>query len=758
MSEQSLTGQKLGPYAIGPLVGEGGCATVYRARRATGGPGMRADQQVALKVFHPELVSDERTFQRFEREADLGIRIRHRHIVPTYEIGSAPHGSLTLHYIAMEFVEGETLREVLDELGTVPEDLLYQIADQVLDALAVIHAEGMVHRDVKPENIILTGGDQQVRVMDMGVARLQQEGRDLTLDGEFIGSLAYASPEQFTDQDHVDTRTDIYALGVLLYEMATGINPYDDSDLRGLIEKKLRQQVGRPRILNRDIDPFLDEVILACLEKDPGDRFPSCAALRDILAAREASPWWQARTVGESLPASTRALRRLRPPRAAPLVGRAEELAALHGAYESVKAGEGTVTLISGPSGIGKSRLVHDFLEDLVAPDGPVLLAGRYPEEAGRAHHPFLEAMRAYFGECAELPETDVPARVVAFVRERAAEGPVVLAIEDLHRADPESVSLLDPLVRAVQELPVQLVLTWIPNALDEGSPLHRWTTVQAAKPHNHSVALGPLDDEGVEALLSALVSNPRTARSLTYPVGRASSGVPHVLIEIVEHLRATGELVPGQQGLIPSQAIHDVGLPDSVRALLLVRLVDVEADSMQLLEAAAAQGPEFEATLLAAVTGQKRLRLLKRLAVLERRHRILESAGRGSFRFASHGLWQVIYEGMRDERRREVHAQCAAAIDTGGAPATGDAAFTWVSHLLAADRLADAGPAVPAAIEHATTQLHAARALGFLQRLHEALPQGEEALRLGVQTRLGALRSILDDAGDAATTPERGG
>ena len=122
MSEQSLTGQTLGTYEVGRLLGKGGCGSVYAARTLRAGPGGAPDTMLALKVFHADVIADERTFQRFQREAELGLRIRHPHIVPTLDCGAAEIDGVAVHYMTMELVEGETLREVLTDLGVVPED------------------------------------------------------------------------------------------------------------------------------------------------------------------------------------------------------------------------------------------------------------------------------------------------------------------------------------------------------------------------------------------------------------------------------------------------------------------------------------------------------------------------------------------------------------------------------------------------------------------------------------------------------------
>ena len=291
----SLVGRTLGGYEIGPPLGEGGMGTVYRARTVREGPAGPAGSIVALKVFHPELVADETTFRRFQREAELGMKIRHGNVVRTYETGNETLDETPYHFMAMELVEGQTARGLIQEMGTVPEHLIYMLIDQALDGLGAVHAQGMIHRDLKPENLVLTP-EHRLLLMDLGVARLQQEGRDLTRAGEFVGSLAYAAPEQFLDQDRVGPLADIYALGVVMYEMATGKNPFGAAELSIVLTQKVKGLVRRPRLVHRDLEPFLEEVILTCLKQEPAERFKSCEEMREVLRSGEVGEWWKKRT------------------------------------------------------------------------------------------------------------------------------------------------------------------------------------------------------------------------------------------------------------------------------------------------------------------------------------------------------------------------------------------------------------------------------------------------------------------------------
>ncbi|MCZ6573003.1 MAG: tetratricopeptide repeat protein [Planctomycetota bacterium] len=771
----NLTGSSLGIYEVGAEIGRGGMGTVYCARTTAAGPAGKPGSIVAVKVFHPELVEDERIVQRFQREAEIGMKIDHPHVVSTYEICTAEVDGKPYCFMVMELIEGQSLREVLVELGTLPEHLIYQIADQVLDALGAVHDVGMIHRDVKPENIVLTL-EHKVLLMDLGVARLQQEGRDLTRAGEFVGSIHYAAPEQFTDQDNVGPLIDLYSFGVVLYELATGKNPFGAAELTTLLTQKVQGLVRRPRLASRDIDPFLDEVILTCLKSDPAERFSSCGELRAVMAQGEDGTWWQERTQGEAFPAATRALKCLRAQRETPLVGRGSALDHLHSTIERAQTGAGRVVLLAGAAGTGKSRLVHEFLEELIAPDGPILLAGRCPEGGGRAYQALIEAAHGFFGERADLeqrleqllPEMvgDVP-KVAQFLRGESDEllrdtllsaygsllrnlsagRPVVLVIEDLHRAGPETIELFGYLARIAPEMALLMVGTYRPEAVEGGSELHSMITVTAARPEADQVSIEPLSRESADEVIRCIVKQERTVRSLGRPLYERSDGNPHVLLEMLAHLRSTGVLQETEDGLAVSGNIEDADLPSGLRDLIARKLQELEPDEREMLDAAAVQGAEFEASLLAAATGQKRIRLLKRLAVLERKHRLVLSSGKNAFRFASQILHHVVYAQIRGQRRTDYHAKFAEALleaQEGKDAWSGESAYSYVHHLLRAGRMAEAKEHLSAAVEHCATNHHPAHAAAFLGQLLAALGENNSEARFDVCIKLAEVHAML--------------
>ncbi|HVM12491.1 MAG TPA: protein kinase, partial [Actinomycetota bacterium] len=209
-----MAGRILGDrYELGPVVGRGGMATVYRARDRV------LHREVAVKVLQPQLARDQEFIERFRREARAAAGLSHPNIVGVHDHGS--DGSD--HFIVMEFVEGRTLAEVLDEEGALETGRAIAIATDVAAALSAAHERGLVHRDVKPANILLTDRGR-VMVTDFGIARAATS-QGLTMTGTVLGTASYLSPEQARGEP-VDERSDVYSLGCVLYEMLTGEPPF----------------------------------------------------------------------------------------------------------------------------------------------------------------------------------------------------------------------------------------------------------------------------------------------------------------------------------------------------------------------------------------------------------------------------------------------------------------------------------------------------------------------------------------------------
>jgi serine/threonine-protein kinase len=266
-----LLGRQLGPYSIERLVGQGGFAWVFAGTRTTDG------LPVALKVLKPRFGGDEQFEGRFRNESQIASQLHHPHIVRILEVGST--GGFT--FFSMDYYP-DSLTTLLRR-GVLDPDALTRIAIQVADGLAFAHEAGVIHRDIKVDNILLTADGSAV-ISDFGIARAVSGYATATGVDMTIGTPQYISPEQAQGRT-LDGRTDLYSLGVTLYRAATGQPPFQSADWFELARMHVEDRPTPPTTHRPDLNPRLERVILKCLAKHPDDRYPSAAALVDELRA-----------------------------------------------------------------------------------------------------------------------------------------------------------------------------------------------------------------------------------------------------------------------------------------------------------------------------------------------------------------------------------------------------------------------------------------------------------------------------------------
>jgi serine/threonine-protein kinase len=266
---------KLGRYEILEELGQGAMGRVYRARDPL------IDRSVAIKTIPIEALQREGrgVEARFLREAQSAGRLSHPNIVTIYDVGEADGSA----YIAMEFLTGTTLREVMDK-GPMPLDLALETAQQMTDALAFAHAHGVIHRDVKPANVMISGSQGRIKLTDFGIAHLANS--DHTQAGEMIGSPRYMSPEQALGRE-LDGRSDMFSLGAVLYEMLTGHYAFDGDNLPMIVYRVIHDTPAAAASLRPNLPPALCQLLDRLLSKDPATR-PDAPATSEMLAALRA--------------------------------------------------------------------------------------------------------------------------------------------------------------------------------------------------------------------------------------------------------------------------------------------------------------------------------------------------------------------------------------------------------------------------------------------------------------------------------------
>jgi serine/threonine-protein kinase len=268
------TGQRFGAYMLGKLIGRGGMGVVYQAQH------VHLGRTVALKLLTPELSESEDFRTRFLRESRIAASIEHHGIVTIYDAGEV-NGVL---YLAMRYVRGTDLAALLAQRGPLPVVETLSILEQVAEALDAAHEAGLVHRDVKPANVMIEG--ERCYLADFGLTKRTTETR-LTQAGQFLGTVDYVAPEQIEGRD-VDSRADEYALGCVLFECLTGSPPFPRDSQLAVIYAQLREPPPRPTELRPDLPAALDAVVDRALAKSPDARYPTCAAM--VAAAKQASP------------------------------------------------------------------------------------------------------------------------------------------------------------------------------------------------------------------------------------------------------------------------------------------------------------------------------------------------------------------------------------------------------------------------------------------------------------------------------------
>jgi hypothetical protein len=267
-----------GRYRIEALIGEGGMGAVYRAEQ------MDLRKKVAIKVLHRDMLLNAEVVARFEREAVAGGRITHPHVASAFDFGKLENGS---YYLALEFVEGKSLGKLMRDHAPFTERRSLRIAWQIADALAAAHAAGVIHRDLKPENVMLLGKDPEdefVKVLDFGIAKLRSTGdteQPLTQLGTVFGTPEYMSPEQARGVE-VDGRSDLYTLGLILYEMLGGESPFGHADVVVILARQLSMQ---PPPLPERISAKTRALVTKLLKKDRDERAASAVEVRDALKA-----------------------------------------------------------------------------------------------------------------------------------------------------------------------------------------------------------------------------------------------------------------------------------------------------------------------------------------------------------------------------------------------------------------------------------------------------------------------------------------
>jgi eukaryotic-like serine/threonine-protein kinase len=665
-------------------LGEGAQTVVYRARRGA--------SEYALKVLRGPALDDRRALAAFRREAALLACVDHPGLARIHEVGEA-HGR---PYLVMELVEGRVLADLLRD-GPLPQERLIALAIDVADVLAATQRAGLAHRDLKPHNLLVQP-DGRTRVVDFGLAALT--GAAAAADDETaVGTITYSAPEQTGMLNRpVDGRADLYALGVVLFECATGVPPFAADDPGELLRLHAVATPPDPRELRADLSAGLAAVIGKLLAKDPDDRYQSGAGLIADLRKLRRQPEDAAIELGvDDEPAAVSV--------DTELVGRDAELAALRERWWRACAGEGGVALLRGAPGGGKTRLARELLA-VARADGHLVLTGKCsPDEAvplaplraaverhlravahrsGEAREQAAERVRAAAGPVAPLLKTLSPAladilqapdlaqqdrqeqfaaAAAAFLAELARlEGGAVLLLEDVQWLDVASRRVLQALRAELGDAPLLLVAT----ARDDNASLGALESLRGelGDAVDLTVTLGPLDDEAVGRLVANQLGGASVTGALVAQIAARAAGNPFTVLECLRAIVDGGVVRPSWgTWLLDEDALARLELPEDVLEVVLARIDGLDDATHSVLVAAAATGTRFGLDHLPEVCEVDQAQVRAALAdAVERR--LVEPGDGGVYAFVHDRIREALLGSLDDKAARRLHQRIAVALD----------------------------------------------------------------------------------------------
>ena len=673
---------------------------VYRARDLT------LDRDVGLKVIASAAAVDDTAVRRFLREAQAASALNHPNIVSVFDVGDCETGP----YIVMELVEGHTLRSLLH---TAPgPETLKRVGSQVARALAAAHAAGIVHRDIKPDNVMVRS-DGYVKVLDFGLARTMRAPADddaetvvpgsalaaVTGRGEVLGTVAYMSPEQARGEP-VNAASDIFSLGIAFYELVTGRHPFDAEAKVSMVARMLSEDPVPPSHLVPDSPPALDALIGRMLDRNPRLR-PDAGSVEAALETIFRAPGRAPRPVV---------------PVVRHTVGRESARGELERAFDAAEAGHGALVALSGEPGIGKTTLAEDFVRDLVAAGRSCYIArGRCSErQAGSgAYLPWLEVLDSlrdesgnsvgrlmktiaptWHAQVAPLDADDSPEvraltvnragsqewmkrELCAFLEEIARHRPVVLFFDDLHWADDSTVDLLAYLAARLASQRILAIATYRPSDLLFGRHVFLPLKLELeSRGLCRDVRVEFLTGRDVQQYLDLEFPGHRFPAAFASLVHDKTEGNPLFMTDLVRSFRERGviRLEDGVWHLAQVATAVERDIPASIRSMIELKVARLEDGDRRLLTAASVQGYEFDSAVVSSALGLDRGEVEDRLEALGRVHALVQPVREEElpdhslsvrYRFV-HVLYQnALYASLGPSRRASLSLRVADAVMT---------------------------------------------------------------------------------------------
>jgi tRNA A-37 threonylcarbamoyl transferase component Bud32/tetratricopeptide (TPR) repeat protein len=802
-------------YQLLEKLGEGGMGTVHAALDTL------LERRVAIKMLPAESENDSHARARFRREALSAAALDHPFICKIHEVGEQDGRS----FIVMEHIEGKTLDAVIAERRLGPRQLL-DLASELAQALDEAHRHGIVHRDLKPSNVMLTVHGH-VKVLDFGLAKhagsTDNTGDEIngvttraytttvgaTHPGVRLGTPSYMSPEQVLGSP-LDTRSDIFSLGVVLHELASGRHPFRKDASSDTMAAILRDSPAST-VGDLDIVPGFGSIVYRMLAKACAERYQTTTeVLRELDVLRDRGSSGASSASGPSTPFER--------DERTPLVARDTELGELVRRLDQMLLGHGSVVLLGGEPGVGKTRLARE-LQRAAHARGCFSTTGQcYEQEGAPPFGPYIEMMdqairtvpqglRSALGDdaavlsvvfpalrrrFADLPEApSIPSeqhRLVLFnayldyFRRGTAKSPVVMLLDDLHWADDSTLQLLQYIAPHVAAMRLLVVGTYRDVELDEQRPFARTMETLLRQRLASRLSMKRLSATGVEQMLS-MMSGATPPASLVKAVYAETDGNPFFVEEVFQHLKEEGRLFDADGRWRIELRVEEINVPEGVRLVISRRLARLGDEARKVLAAAAVIGRSFPIDVLDAIVDIDEDAVLDIVEQSERAQLLQAERSRDArYTFVHELIRSTLLNGLSIPRRQRMHLKIGDAIERLRARSLDSYTSVLAHHLYQAGAAVDSDRAVrvltdamqrtyaagafeetldlaerllsydlpPASRELAAVETAKADALWALGRLDQALESAERAFVIW--------EALHDDAGISATTSVIGG
>jgi len=762
-----------GRYAILKKFGEGGKGIVYKARDTA------LNRVVAIKMLKNPVSAGE-AYSRFITEAQAVAKLNHPNIVSIYDIGKEDERQ----FFVLEFVEGHDLRDLIETSleGKCDIPTVLRIGIDVCNALQYAHSQGILHRDVKPENIKVTP-EGVAKLMDFGLAKMLGQPRQ-TQDGVIVGTVAYVAPEIALGKGS-DTKSDLYSLGAVLYEAVTGKPPFPGEDPVKIIFSHIHDCPVSLDRLNPKVPNALAECIMKLLEKDPAKRYQSAADVLKVL--RDVGE----QSLREDLPPPQKPIQIA--PSARPvtrketlLIDRVEEMNQLREAVDRAVRGEGGLLFLRGEAGIGKTRLTRE-LGAYARLRGMRVLYGRCPALLTMAGIPpyilwsevirdYLEASTAeqlyrvigfYPGEVSKLvPQLGQRLGAVAqslpidpeherdrlfeavsqFIANISREAPLLVVLDDLQWTDQSSLMLLHYLARGVHKEHLLFVGAYRETEIDEKHPLSPVLTELNRERLLEAVSLRRMSPGDVSEMIKQILEQDYVLGEFCELVYRKTGGNPFFVEEVIKSLKEE-QLIFREENQWKIKEVSRIEFPETVRGVVKARISRLDDECRNLLTMASFVGYDFSFEALRGATGLEENKLVELLEKMLKTGQIKERVVRGedAFSFADAIVRDVVHEEVSRLMHKRLHNFVGSALEKIYANKIDDHLAELAYQFLEGnDRDMALGYFLKAGEKAQKTYAHG-EAFSYLQHALELLEEKEDELdeKARVLERLGDIKRI---------------